>query len=76
MYIICMMPYAGFLQLTSSVNVEYPWLLRPQPVRPVFDLTVPSLKFSGRNSSRFDMRVCTRWRSGTYSLYSDVTSVL
>ena len=48
-------------QLTTRINVEFPWQIRNTKSRG-FDIDVDELSFSGRNSSHMFMRVCARYR--------------
>lgn len=51
----------AMLQLTTTVNVEYPHQLKVSGAPKSFNLDVDSLRFSGRNDSIMEMRLCTSW---------------
>ncbi|GFO11263.1 Cd109 antigen-like isoform x3 [Plakobranchus ocellatus] len=68
----------AMLQLTTTVNVEFPWLLKtPQrdlegdgEVIKFFDLYVQRLWFGGRNDSILEMENCVSWVYTNRSLTS------
>ncbi|RUS72984.1 hypothetical protein EGW08_019249, partial [Elysia chlorotica] len=68
----------ALLQLTTTVNVEFQWLLKtPQKdiegdgeVIKFFDLIVDNLWFGGRNDSIMEMTSCVSWVYQTKSLTS------
>lgn len=51
----------AMLQLTTDVNVEYKHQLKKSGADGAFTLEVDYMKFSGRNDSIMDLRVCTSW---------------
>ncbi|CAG5133426.1 unnamed protein product, partial [Candidula unifasciata] len=72
----------GLLQLTTTVNVEYPWLLKkPQHVNndpneeviKFFDLYVDLLSFRGRNDTIMEMTTCVSWLYQEKSLTSGLS---
>ncbi|BFZ13295.1 hypothetical protein BsWGS_16334 [Bradybaena similaris] len=72
----------ALLQLTTRVNVEYPWLIKqPQPdyndpdktIIKFFDLYVDTLTFRGRNDSIMEMTTCVSWVYQQKSLTSGLS---
>ncbi|XP_046585013.1 LOW QUALITY PROTEIN: murinoglobulin-1-like [Haliotis rubra] len=61
----------ALMQLTTTVNVEYPWLLKPtQDEQKFFDLMIDYYTFTGRNGSIFEMSPCVSWAYTEKSLTS------
>ncbi|KAH3771981.1 hypothetical protein DPMN_173312 [Dreissena polymorpha] len=52
----------SMMQLTTTVHVEYPWLLK-KTVDEIqfFELTAENIRFTGRNASIMEMTPCVRW---------------
>lgn len=52
----------SMMQLTTTVHVEYPWLLK-KTVDEIqfFELTAENTRFTGRNDSIMEMTPCVRW---------------
>ena len=51
----------SMMQLTTTVHVEYPWLLKPtQDEIQFFELTADNIRFTGRNFSVMEMTPCIR----------------
>ena len=49
------------MQLTTTVNVEYPWQLREtQDSIQFFELNAEDITFTGKNFSVMGMKVCVR----------------
>lgn len=64
----------SMIQLTTTVNVEYPWLIKPtQDEIQFFELTADNIRFTGRNSSVMEMTPCVRWVYLEKSLESGLT---
>ena len=54
----------SMMQLTTTVNVEYPWLVKPTDSQiQFFDLRAENIRFTGRNSSVMEMNPCIRLAS-------------
>ena len=49
----------AMLQMGFSSNVEKEWLVSG-PEFGTYDINIERLAFSGRNSSRMEMKVCTK----------------
>ncbi|XP_071092281.1 CD109 antigen-like [Haliotis cracherodii] len=61
----------ALMQLTTTVNVEYPILLKPtQDGIKFFDLMIDYINFSGRNASIMEMSPCVSWAYTEKSLTS------
>ncbi|KAK6185943.1 hypothetical protein SNE40_008070 [Patella caerulea] len=66
----------ALMQLTTTVNVEYPWLLKPtQDEIKFFDLMVDELKYHGRNFSIMEMSICASWVYTERSLTSGLAVI-
>lgn len=64
----------SMMQLTTTVNVEYPWLVKATDSKIQFyDLRAENIRFTGRNSSVMEMNPCIRWLYTERSLESGLT---
>eukprot|EP00106_Octopus_bimaculoides_P012375 XP_014779817.1 PREDICTED: CD109 antigen-like [Octopus bimaculoides] len=63
----------AMFQLTSTVNVEYKHQLKQSSESDIFEIKIAQLKFTGRNDSIMDMRICVSWKFTTWSLVSGMS---